>query len=204
LSEEARSRRDRAPERLRRALAAADGADRWPSTGLLLHRLRGELGRPGALRVFDRDPGRRAAWGEIAGVEILLAESGESILAALPPPPAGLVLIDPYDLFHRWGGWREAIARAAPAPLCLYLLNKSPRGAGHADQYRRLRRAFAEPTPPIIGRLAADEREPRGLHEVWLIAPAEHRERLREPLRAATAALAARFPGDAGLPPFEG
>jgi hypothetical protein len=211
LSPAARSLRERAPPRLRALLESAAGEERWPASGLLLHRARAEVGAPGPLRVFDRDPARLLAWRVIAGAEPLAGESGEELLGAiadaLPRDLPALVLIDPYDLFHRLGPWRRPLERLLPAaPALLYLYNKSPRGEGHLDQYRRVRATLESlgGEPPLVGRLASDEREPRALHEVWLFAGAALRGDLRDPLAVATAELLARFPGEAGFPAFEG
>jgi len=211
LTAAAKELRDRAPEPLRSLLVSAAGEDRWPSSGLLLHRAREERGAPGPLRVFDRDPARLAAWGDIPGAEILAGESGEALLGPLAELPASelpaLLLVDPYDLFHRFGPWLRPLARLIPAvPALLYLYNKSPRGEGHLDQYRRLRASLAAlgDPPPLVGRVASDAREPRALHEVWLFAGEELRRALREPLAAATEELLARVPGEAGFPSFEG
>jgi len=211
LAPAARELRERAPPALRTLLAAAAGEERWPASGLLLHRARAEGGAPGPLRVFDRDPARLAAWSGIPDVELLAGESGEAVLAAIGLLGArdlpALAIIDPYDLFHRLGPWRRPLENVLPAlPALLYLYNKSPRGAGHADQYRRVRATLAAlvDPPPLVGRIASDERAPRALHEVWLLAGGELRGRLCEPLAALTAELARRLPGETGLPVFEG
>lgn len=219
LTPGARNRRDRAPAPLRALLEGAAGPERWPASGLLLARARAAIGAPGPLRVFDRDPARLAGWNGIEGVEVLAGESGEALLAGLGESlgresagvgdaehPA-LVLVDPYDLFHRFGKWRRALERVLPrVPVLLYLYNKSPRGEGHLDQYRRLRAALAAlaEDEPLIGRLASDELEPRALHEVWLLAAPELRARARPPLAATSTELLELFPGDAGFPAFEG
>ncbi len=206
LTAAARSRRGRAPRPLREALIHAGGEDHWPSSGLLLHRRREELGAGGLLRVFDRNRDRLASWRPFSGTEPLVGESGEQILRSIAPLAPALVLIDPYDLFHRWGKWRDGIAAATAGGMVLvYLYNKSPRGEGHRDQYRRLRAALAGvvPAPPLIGRLASDQLAPRALHEVWLLTGSSRRSRLRDALAAATAELVALFPGDAGSANFE-
>jgi len=210
LTDPARSRRARCPDPLAQALRAAAGEDQWPASGLFAASVCAHAGATVRLSVFDRDCDRRAAWAGLEGVEVLTGEDGAAILtgggSTAPPQEADLVLIDPYDFFHRWGHWRSAIEAWAPrVPVLVYIYDKSLRGAGHVDQAQRLRAALASlaPARPRIGRLAADSEAPRGVHEVWLLAPEAIAERWSPALREATEAVAARFTGEIGRPNFE-
>jgi hypothetical protein len=90
------------------------------------------------------------------------------------PTPAHLLIVDPYDLFDHWGALRNLLAKASSlCPTLVYLYNKSPRGAGYFDQYRRLLAGLGQALPRgvsgIVGRVPSDARLPRAWHEVVLL-----------------------------------
>jgi len=177
--------------------------DRIASTAMLVREVCRSQGIAVELRVFDADPERRTLWDQLDSVELLVATSGEEVLAdaALDGVARGststdLVVVDPYDFFDRWGELLPSVLQLAErTPVLVYLYNKSPRGPGVLKQYRRLQRRLRErPCPELvgvsIGRLPADPELPRAYHEMLLLAPVRVHERLDAEVRAATLRLA--------------
>lgn len=176
----------------REAQAGFRERSRIASTGLLVHDACASAGAEHEVLVFDAEPGRREKWERLDRVRVLDVPSGEE---ALVPDVADFVLVDPYDFFDHWGRWLPRAARVARrAPVLIYLYNKSPRGAGFRDQYRRLRaqlRSVVEGNvDAVLGRIASDAVRPRAYHETVLMGPAARLQPLRSGLAAETRALA--------------
>ena len=162
---------------------------------------------------FDEsDPAKtacRAEWKE-RRLETEEASSGETLFDVALESEGALdfVLLDPYDLFDHWGSWLPRMQRAAQrAPVLAYLYNKSPRGAGHEDQYRRFRHKLeqltVESTGALMGRLAADAIAPRAYHEVVLLADRPWLTTMQGRLRQITETLAAALACDRRFTCFE-
>ncbi|MCZ7646708.1 MAG: hypothetical protein M5U26_15715 [Planctomycetota bacterium] len=169
---------------------------RLASTGTLVREAIQAAGVKFEARVFDAEADRQLAWARVDGVEVLELPSGEATLEleARRVRAAELILIDPYDFLDRWGAWLPKLKRAAlRSSVLVYLYDTSPRGAGHANQYRRFRKAleaWAQETPILLGRLAADARAPRAYHEMLLAGALAEDAGLRERLREESEALA--------------
>ncbi len=174
------------------AQAAFREQRRLASTGLLIHEECAAVGVEHELQVFDADPDRREKWKCLENVRVLGVSSGEE---ALGPDVADFILVDPYDFFDHWGQWLpRAVEAARRALVLIYLYDKSPRGPGFLDQYRRLqaqlRSAVGRDVGAVRGRIASDAVRPRAYHEVVLLAPAERVRPLKTALAAETRALA--------------
>ncbi len=183
------------------AQAAFRERRRLASTGLLVHDGCASAGVEHELQVFDADPDRRDKWERLVKVRVLSVSSGEDALA---PDVADFILVDPYDFFDHWGRWLPRAVEAARSALVLiYLYDKSPRGPGFIDQYRRLRAqlhsAVGGGAGAVRGRIASDAVRPRAYHEVVLLGPAERVEPLRSALAAETRALARAVADDGEL-----
>ncbi len=143
-----------------------------------------------SLAVFDSDPDKRDRWLAVPEARVI---EPTSAAVAIATHSADLVVVDPYDLFDRWGEWLPSILAAArAAPVVVYFLNKSPRSAGHFDQYQRLRGALAARSRDIavlLGRIAADAILPRSFHELALVGPRRFVENAREGLSSVTREL---------------
>lgn len=185
--------------------------DCWASTACVVQSVLSAAGWAALLHVFDADLERRAAWSKCPRVVCLNASSGLDVLRDLvlhatsdgtyEEERLDLVLVDPYDLFDRWGVFLDlAQDLAQRCPVLLYLYNKSPRGTGYADQYGRLRIALANRFRDCgvkvrLGRVPSDLKEPRAYHEVILAAPLNQPySAFEDALRAATEDLAKLFP----------
>lgn len=181
--------------------------ERWASTASVVQAALAIQKHGSQLVVFDADAERRSAWAGRPGVSINECASGLDMLhvwsekQASKPSDQQLVLVDPYDLFDRWGVFLDSVQRLAQrCPVLLYLYNKSPRGSGYADQYGRFRIALAHrfsdgPVKVRLGRVPSDLKEPRAYHEVILAAPSNRpHAAFGDELRAATEALAKLFP----------
>lgn len=176
--------------------------NRWASTALSVRGLCIAHGVHWNGRVFDQDVGRREAWGRIEGAETLDMASGESALQKGSAARSGvdLVLVDPYDFFDHWGALLPpAIDMARSAPVLIYLYNKSPRGSGYQDQYRRMRKRLHDWLPAklsaLFGKLAADALEPRAYHEVVLLGESGLLKEMRHDLATLTRDLARHLDG---------
>ncbi len=213
LSDGARARWEALPEGPVRALQEPFLArDRLASSASLLLAQVAALGGSCEARVFDADHERRAAWEAEAHVVPLAVDDGYAALSTPELSACQLVLLDPYDLDKRWSHACRALPGllAGGPDLVLYLYNRSPRGAGHFDEYRAFRRHLAQACgrEPLVGRIPADPRLPRAWHEVlWIPAPDAPVASLAPALQAWTEALAWRllragvcegFGGDAG------
>lgn len=144
------------------------------STGALVRAACASCGRPCEATVFDLDETRLREWQELENVTTLSVASGEDALAGRGA--FDLILVDPYDFFDHWGRWTPPAAEAARGALVLiYLYNKSPRGPGYLDQYRRLRAqlrsAVNDDVDAVLGRIGSDAVLPRAYHEVVLLGP---------------------------------
>ncbi|MCK6470449.1 MAG: hypothetical protein L6R28_01775 [Planctomycetes bacterium] len=209
LTQETQKRFDSLPESLFKAAQRSFvERERWASTASVVQASLALWNYGNQLAVFDADDERRAAWRGRPGVSIFPFTSGLEVLqrvgGELTPDFSAkqlVVLVDPYDLFDRWGVFLDAAQNLAQrCPVLLYLYNKSPRGTGYADQYGRFRIALANRFRDCgvkvrLGRLPSDLKEPRAYHEVVLAAPSNYpRTAFEDELRAATEALAKLFP----------
>jgi hypothetical protein len=166
---------------------------RLASTALLVRAAGAACGLEVRLEVFDSDPQRRAAWCEQPGVRVLEAANGEAVLRAAD---ADMVLVDPYDFLDRWPEILPLAVQAAQGgAVLIYLYNKSPRGSGHARNYKRLRDAIERTAPSgvLIGRVPSDVVLPRAFHEVILLAPPGLAESVRPELLRTTKRLACKL-----------
>lgn len=199
------------PSRFRKLQRGFARRGLWASTALAVRAACRAEGGSAKLRVFDLQPLHRTAWKEEEGVEVLPVAAGAEALDAelRNRNPAGLVLVDPYDFFDRWGRLLPKLVRLARrAAVLIYLYNKSPRGQGYAHQYERFRRRLAGllaeasprgPSTPVdrrspalsvlLGRLPSDAVAPRAFHEVLLMGPAGLLAPARAELQASTRGL---------------
>lgn len=176
----------------------------WPSCATLAAAALQAYRVTPRLLVYDFHAPARERWAQVSGVQVLALQSGDDALSKpqrtkLAPD---LVLYDSYDFFDRWGKVLDSLASCArTAPVLVYLLNTSPRGPGHTDQYARLVKklgALAVELGPVLrARLPYDRIEPREHHEVLLLAPRAVSAGLEAELRACAEGLA-RVHADAG------
>lgn len=203
------------PSRFREHLSSHSESGRWPSTATLVRDVCVARDVPYRALLFDADPRRRRAWSDLGvdGVDVADVTSGEELLdernvAAWRGAEPGLIVVDPYDLFDHWGRWLPRIERiAAETPVLAYLYDKSARGAGHGDQYRRLSDRLARVRDGglgvLVGRVAADAVRPRAHHVVLCVARTESTERLQRALEDASTTLAGDQDCDTEYTPFE-
>ncbi|MEE8142314.1 MAG: hypothetical protein V3T77_04380 [Planctomycetota bacterium] len=192
LSEAARLRAGRLPESLlKERLQPFLEARQWPSTASLVQQACEANGVPPRLQLFDVDERKRSEWPDDT---LLGCSSAEQSLEDVEPGALDLILIDPYDFVHHWGKWLPQLQRFEQELVLIYLYNKTPRGSGHEDQYRRFRRGLEEESQGnrgwLLGRLPSDAVAPRAFHEVWLLGGRSLLAELREPLKKNTTALA--------------
>jgi hypothetical protein len=169
---------------------------RVPSTGALAQEAAGEAA---SLLVFDVHAARLATWKGRERCEVPAGVFSGDALLEKRGAEAGLLLLDPYDLFERYEALLP-LALAPGAPLLLYLYNKAPRGPKELARYRALRdrlAALAGERVVRVGRVPSDAVLPRAYHEVLLVGPAALVEPLDETLREATFRLS-RHVGDLG------
>ncbi len=164
----------------------------WASSARLALQLGGDRLR---VRVFDADATRCAAWQNVAGATRFEVEDGYAALTSAHLEGCALVLVDPYDLDKRWSAFCRLLPalRSAGCSLLLYLYNRSPRGAGHFEEYRSFRKhlAAAWSAEPLVGRVPADSRLARAWHEmIWLSPEEAPQPGLRTALRELTEQLA--------------
>jgi hypothetical protein len=167
------------------------------STALAVREAAEREGARADLIVFDLDEARREAWRGVPAAAVLDVPSGDDAVLALAadPSPPELVLVDPYDLFHRWERLLPgALAAAMRSMVLLYVYNKAPRSPGDQRLYAALRHALEEraarPCGVLLGRLPADAGVARAYHEVVLAGPRGEIAALRDDLREATRTLA--------------
>jgi hypothetical protein len=151
------------------------------------------------VRVFDLDPGRRARLEADPRLTVLPGEDGWAVAEAHAPGPAGLLLLDPYDLLAEWPERLPAVlALAERTTVLLYLYNRAARGEKHFRRYRDFRNRLAQrrTAPRCLGRVPADGFLPRAHHELLLLpgprlAASPRWRPLREELESVTAAVEA-------------
>lgn len=171
---------------------------RLASTSVLVDAACRRQGVTAQLDVFDLDERRRQLWSKIDNARLIPVRSGEEALEQ-KGRLVDLVLVDPYDFFDHWGRLLPEIWPIAHhTPVLVYFYNKSPRGHGHLDQYKRLHstlRAAAqeEKLGACGGRLPADGVLPRAYHEMVLVGPVEFVHSVVDRLETETTRIAERL-----------
>ena len=164
------------------ALAPHLERGRWPGSAALMAEIiasaRARKGSPPdpepAVAVFDADVERRLALAADGRFGMLEHHDGYDALAgAFDLGPAGLALVDPYDLLADWRRALPALAaRGRTATALVYVHNRSGRGREALREYRAFRAALAEAragAPLLVGRIPADPFLPTAWHEmIWL------------------------------------
>lgn len=180
VSDACRGRISALPEGLLLPAAVRDyvGRGRWPGSCTLAADFFAQATAAGGamlprLMVYDKDEKRCGLLGAQAHFSVQAVASGWELL---PPSSAyRLVLVDPYDFLAEWQAMLPRVLRTIRrSPVLLYVYNRSGRGKGQLQDYRRMRAALRDAgVHAYWGRVAADSFLPDCWHEMFFFPVAD-------------------------------